>query len=27
VGQGTGAELLQDAHVRRAYLGPLAGRS
>jgi branched-chain amino acid transport system ATP-binding protein len=27
VGQGAGAELLQDAHVRRAYLGPLAGRS
>ena len=26
VGQGSGAELLQDAHVRRAYLGPLAAR-
>jgi branched-chain amino acid transport system ATP-binding protein len=27
VGQGAGADLLQDPHVRRAYLGPLAGRS
>jgi branched-chain amino acid transport system ATP-binding protein len=27
VGEGAGAELLQDPHVRRAYLGPLAGRS
>jgi len=27
VGEGAGAELLQDAHVRRAYLGPLAGPS
>jgi branched-chain amino acid transport system ATP-binding protein len=26
VGQGTGAELLRDPHVRRAYLGPLAVR-
>jgi branched-chain amino acid transport system ATP-binding protein len=26
VGQGTGAELLRDDHVRRAYLGPLAVR-
>ena len=26
VGEGTGAALLQDAHVRRAYLGPLAVR-
>jgi branched-chain amino acid transport system ATP-binding protein len=24
VGEGSGAELLQDPHVRRAYLGPLA---
>ncbi len=24
VGEGSGAELLHDAHVRRAYLGPLA---
>jgi len=24
VGEGPGADLLQDAHVRRAYLGPLA---
>ena len=24
VGEGGGAELLQDPHVRRAYLGPLA---
>jgi branched-chain amino acid transport system ATP-binding protein len=23
-GEGRGATLLQDAHVRRAYLGPLA---
>jgi branched-chain amino acid transport system ATP-binding protein len=27
VGQGAGAELLQDPHVRRAYLGPLAARA
>lgn len=27
VGQGAGAELLQDPHVRRAYLGPLATRA
>jgi branched-chain amino acid transport system ATP-binding protein len=27
VGQGTGAELLRDDHVRRAYLGPLAVRA
>jgi branched-chain amino acid transport system ATP-binding protein len=27
VAQGTGAELLRDPHVRRAYLGPLAVRS
>ncbi len=26
VGEGTGAALLQDPHVRRAYLGPLAVR-
>jgi branched-chain amino acid transport system ATP-binding protein len=26
VSQGTGADLLQDPHVRRAYLGPLAAR-
>lgn len=26
VGEGGGAALLQDAHVRRAYLGPLAAR-
>jgi branched-chain amino acid transport system ATP-binding protein len=26
VGEGSGAELLQDPHVRRAYLGPLAAR-
>ena len=26
VGQGAGAELLRDPHVRRAYLGPLAAR-
>jgi branched-chain amino acid transport system ATP-binding protein len=26
VGEGRGAELLHDAHVRRAYLGPLAVR-
>jgi branched-chain amino acid transport system ATP-binding protein len=26
VGQGSGAELLRDDHVRRAYLGPLAVR-
>ncbi len=26
VGEGTGAALLQDAHIRRAYLGPLAVR-
>ncbi len=26
VGEGTGAALLRDAHVRRAYLGPLAVR-
>ena len=26
VGEGSGAALLQDAHVRRAYLGPLAVR-
>jgi branched-chain amino acid transport system ATP-binding protein len=26
VGEGTGAALLSDAHVRRAYLGPLAVR-
>ena len=24
VGEGPGADLLQDTHVRRAYLGPLA---
>jgi branched-chain amino acid transport system ATP-binding protein len=24
VGEGAAAELLQDPHVRRAYLGPLA---
>ena len=24
VGEGAGAELLRDPHVRRAYLGPLA---
>jgi hypothetical protein len=23
-GEGSGAELLRDPHVRRAYLGPLA---
>ncbi|MBI4636001.1 MAG: ABC transporter ATP-binding protein [Candidatus Rokubacteria bacterium] len=27
VGEGTGAELLHDSHVRRAYLGPLAVRA
>lgn len=27
VAQGTGAELLRDPHVRRAYLGPLAVRA
>jgi branched-chain amino acid transport system ATP-binding protein len=27
VGAGSGAELLRDDHVRRAYLGPLAGRA
>jgi branched-chain amino acid transport system ATP-binding protein len=27
VGMGTGAELLRDPHVRRAYLGPLAVRA
>jgi branched-chain amino acid transport system ATP-binding protein len=27
VGQGAGADLLQDPHVRRAYLGPLAVRA
>jgi len=26
VGEGSGADLLQDPHVRRAYLGPLAAR-
>jgi branched-chain amino acid transport system ATP-binding protein len=26
VGEGTGADLLRDPHVRRAYLGPLAVR-
>jgi branched-chain amino acid transport system ATP-binding protein len=26
VGEGSGAALLQDPHVRRAYLGPLAAR-
>lgn len=26
VGEGSGAQLLQDPHVRRAYLGPLAAR-
>jgi len=26
VGEGTGAELLRDPHVRQAYLGPLAAR-
>ncbi len=26
VGEGAGAELLRDPHVRRAYLGPLAAR-
>jgi branched-chain amino acid transport system ATP-binding protein len=26
VGEGSGAELLEDPHVRRAYLGPLAAR-
>ncbi len=26
VGEGSGAELLRDPHVRRAYLGPLAAR-
>ena len=26
VGEGPGRELLDDPHVRRAYLGPLAGR-
>lgn len=26
VGEGSGADLLQDPHVRRAYLGPLAVR-
>jgi branched-chain amino acid transport system ATP-binding protein len=26
VGEGSGVELLQDPHVRRAYLGPLAAR-
>jgi branched-chain amino acid transport system ATP-binding protein len=26
VSQGPGADLLQDPHVRRAYLGPLAAR-
>jgi branched-chain amino acid transport system ATP-binding protein len=26
VGKGTGADLLRDPHVRRAYLGPLAVR-
>jgi branched-chain amino acid transport system ATP-binding protein len=27
VGEGTGRELLDDPHVRRAYLGPLASRA
>jgi branched-chain amino acid transport system ATP-binding protein len=27
VGEGTGAALMADEHVRRAYLGPLAARS
>jgi branched-chain amino acid transport system ATP-binding protein len=27
VGEGSGAELLRDEHVRRAYLGPLAVRA